>query len=318
MKSIVTGCAGFIGSNLTEKLLSMKHEVIGIDRFSDYYPITQKEKNISLFKDNSNFHLIRKNIIDIDFKKEKIMDDVDIVFHLAAQAGVRSSWQNNFKIYVNDNILSTQKLLEASIDSGLKKFICASSSSVYGEVEKLPMKEDQPLKPVSPYGVSKYAAENLCSLYTKNFDLPSIILRYFTVYGQFQRPDMAIYRFIKSLAQGSKIFVYGDGNQTRDFTHISDIIEATILAIKFPGRHEVFNIGGGSRISISEIINILENLLKKKADIKYLENQKGDVTHTYADISKAKKKLGYEPKTKIEDGLEREIKWFLSSECVKI
>ena len=303
MKVFVTGCAGFIGSYLTERLLKEGFEVTGIDCFTDYYPREIKEENISNALDYKNFEFIEKDILNMDkFPK------VDYVFHLAAQAGVRASWGKSFEIYTRNNIEATQRLLEFYKNLKIKKFVYASSSSVYGDAE-LPMREDSLLKPISPYGVTKLAGENLCYLYWKNYNVPTVSLRYFTVYGPKQRPDMAIHKFVKAVLKNEEITVFGDGTQTRDFTYVDDAVEANILAAESDSVREVFNIGGGSRISVNELIKEIEDITEKKANINYIEKQKGDVRDTWADVSKAKKVLGWKPKTNIEEGLKRYIKW---------
>ncbi|MEM4346992.1 MAG: GDP-mannose 4,6-dehydratase [Candidatus Altiarchaeota archaeon] len=307
MRCFVTGCAGFIGSHIVEKLLDLGHEVIGIDCFTDYYARKIKESNIEKAKQNRNFKFIEANILNLNLKK--ILSNIEYIFHEAAQGGVRKSWGKDFEIYTQNNILATQKLLEACKELKIKKFIYASSSSVYGDVKKFPMKENSITKPISPYGVSKLAAENLCQLYWKNFSVPCISLRYFTVYGPRQRPDMAFHKFIKAILLGKNFEVYGSGEQTRDFTFVSDIVEANILAMNSNAEGEIFNIGGGSRISINEIIKILEEITNRKADVSYIEKQKGDMADTIADISKARKILGYKPKVKIKEGLKKEVEW---------
>jgi UDP-glucose 4-epimerase len=308
LKVLVTGAAGFIGSHLAERLLKDGFDVVGIDCFTDYYSKDIKEKNISGMINNKRFKLVKENLLTADL--ERILDKVDIVFHEAAQPGVRSSWGKSFSVYVEDNILATQRLLESLKDKKIKRMVFASSSSVYGDAEKLPTKESFAPKPVSPYGVTKLAAENLCYLYSKNYGIPILSLRYFSVYGPRQRPDMAFNRFINAVISGKEIAIYGDGRQTRDFTYVSDIIEANMNALKCscpPG--EVFNIGGGSRISVNDTIKIIEGISGKKAKVKYLESQKGDVTHTSADIDKAGKILGYSPNIRIEEGLRKEYEW---------
>ena len=307
MKALVTGAAGFIGSHLSERLLKDGFEVVGIDCFTDYYSKGIKEKNIAGMLNNNKFKLVKEDLLTADL--EKTLDKVDVVFHEAAQPGVRASWGKSFSIYVEDNILATQRLLESLKDKKIKKLVYASSSSVYGDAEKLPTKEIFTPKPVSPYGVTKLAAENLCYLYSKNYGIPTISLRYFTVYGPRQRPDMAFNKFIRSIIKNEEIVVYGNGEQTRDFTYVSDVIDANISAASSGGNGEVFNIGGGSRISVNGIIKILEDISGKKAKVKYLENQKGDVAHTSADISKAKAALRYSPKIDIKTGLEKEYEW---------
>jgi len=306
MKSLVTGTAGFIGSTLTEKLLKEGHQVIGVDCFIDYYDRSLKENNINSFIDHESFTLIEENINELDLKS--LLEDVDYVFHQAAQAGVRSSWGEDFEIYTHNNIMGTQRLLEAARRSNIKKFVYASSSSVYGDTNKLPMKEKNRLQPVSPYGVSKLAGENLCYLYYKNFNVPTVSLRYFTVFGERQRPDMAFHIFIKAILKDNKLTIFGDGKQSRNFTHVDDIVRANILAAKSDVEGEIFNIGGdGKRVVLNDAINLMEKIIGKKANREYNQVVKGDVKHTSADTSKAKKLLNYEPKIKFEDGLKKEI-----------
>jgi len=308
LKSLVTGAAGFIGSTLTEKLLKKGHEVIGVDCFIDYYDRSLKENNMSSFIDHDNFTLIEKNINDIDLKE--LLKNMDYIFHQAAQAGVRSSWGEDFEIYSHNNIIGTQKLLEAAKESNIKKFIYASSSSVYGDTNNLPMQETNRLQPVSPYGVSKLAGENLCYLYYKNFNVPTLSLRYFTVFGERQRPDMAFHIFIKAILQNEKITIFGDGKQSRNFTHVKDIVKANILAAESDVEGEIFNIGGdGKRVVLNDAIDLMEEIIGKKANREYQKVVKGDVKHTSADTTKAKKILDYEPEVEFEEGLAREVEF---------
>lgn len=308
MKVLVTGCSGFIGSHLTDRLLYEGYNVVGVDCFTDYYPRSYKERNIENALKHSNFEFIEEDLLELDI--HNIVVDVDYIFHEAAQAGVRKSWGKDFKIYVDNNILATQRLLEACKGKNIR-FVFASSSSVYGDVNKLPMKEDYYPMPVSPYGASKLACESLCYLYWKNFGVSTVSLRYFTVYGERQRPDMAFHRFIKAMLDGETIEIYGDGEQTRDFTYVSDIVNGTLLAAESDVEGEVINIGGGSRVSVNEVLGVLEDILGNDADVNYLHMQKGDVRHTYADISKAEV-IGYEPETMLKDGLEEEVRWLKS------
>jgi UDP-glucose 4-epimerase len=277
--------------------------VIGIDCFTDYYSRAIKEENIAVALEHKDFEFIDKDILEISK-----FPGVDYVFHLATQAGVRASWGSSFEIYTRNNIEATQKLLESYKDIKIKKFVFASSSSVYGDAE-LPMKEDSLLKPVSPYGVTKLAGENLCYLYRRNYNLPTVSLRFFTVYGPRQRPDMAIHKFVKAILNNEEIIVYGDGEQTRDFTYVGDVIEANLLAANSDLAGETFNIGGGSRISVNDLIKLIEKITGKTAKIEYMEKQKGDVKDTLADITKTTKLLKWAPKTKIEEGLKRHLKW---------
>jgi len=311
MKSIVTGAAGFIGSHLSEKLVNSGHKVIGIDCFTDYYSKKLKVKNIESFIDNNNFTLINKDLNNIHLNK--ILKGVDYIFHQAAQAGVRASWGETFEIYSNNNIEATQKLLEAAKDSEIKKFIYASSSSVYGDVGNFPMQEEDKVKPVSPYGVSKLAAENLCYLYYKNFKVPTISLRYFTVIGERQRPDMAFHIFGKALLKNNPIHIFGNGKQSRNFTHVEDIVNANISAALSDFEGEIYNIGGEKEgITINQSIDLMQEYLNIKGNIIYDNKVKGDVKHTSADITKAKKELKYNPNVSFKDGLKRELKWLKS------
>ena len=303
MKALVTGCAGFIGSHLTTRLLQEGFEVTGIDCFTDYYPREVKEKNITEILNHEKFNLIEKDILQIEEFPE-----VDYVFHQAAQAGVRGSWGKNFEIYIRNNIWATQKLLEFYKDREIRKFVYASSSSVYGDVE-LPMREDSVLRPLSPYGVTKLAAENLCYLYYKNYQVPFVSLRYFTVYGPGQRPDMAINRFVRAVINSETISIYGDGSQTRDFTYVEDVVESNLLAARINLAGEVFNIGGGSRISVNELVAKIERTAGNKAKLEHTEKQRGDVKDTLADTAKAREILHWQPGVRIEEGLEHYINW---------
>ncbi|PWB54264.1 MAG: UDP-glucose 4-epimerase [Candidatus Methanoperedenaceae archaeon] len=305
MKSLITGCAGFIGSHLAEKLLREGHEVIGIDCFTDYYPRTIKENNIKNVLGNKKFTFIEEDLVDmLEFPK------VDYVFHQAAQAGVRASWGKDFEIYTRNNILATQKLLEYYKDRNLRKFVYASSSSIYGNVTELPIREETPKNPFSPYGVTKLAAENLCNLYYMNYGTPTVSLRYFTVYGPRQRPDMAINKFVKAALNGGVIEEYGDAKQTRDFTYISDAVQANLQAALSNVKGESFNIGGGSRISVIELVKLIKDAVGKEVQIKHIEAQKGDVRDTYADTTKARKLIGYVPEIGIKDGVKKYVDSF--------
>jgi len=307
MKAIVTGAAGFIGSNLCQKLLADGFSVTGIDSFTDFYPRWIKERNISPLRAHNEFEFLDQDLDDLD--TAGILEGADCVFHLAAQAGVRASWGRNFDIYLKNNIRVTQKLLEASKGLPLKKFIYASSSSVYGLTPTLPMLETNPVHPLSPYGVSKLAAEQLCFLYHKNFGVPTTSLRFFTVYGPSQRPDMAFHKFFKALAEDREIAVFGDGQQTRDFTFVDDIVQASLAALVSGKPGETYNVGGGHRKKLADVIRLMEGISRMKARILWTEKQKGDVPDTWADIRKARQDLGYSPKTRLDEGLEQEWRW---------
>ena len=307
MKAIVTGCAGFIGSHLTEELLSRGYDVTGIDSFLDYYPRNIKESNMSSFRNHTAFRFIERNILDVDWSNE--IPGSDVIFHLAAQAGVRASWSKSFLIYTKNNIEATQLLLEESKNSGLKKFVYASTSSVYGDTDQIPMQEKSLLKPVSPYGVTKLAAEDLCYLYWKNFGIPCVSLRYFTVYGPRQRPDMAFYRFILAGLEGRKITVFEDGQQTRDFTYVDDIVRGTILASEKGTAGLVYNLGGGSRITVNDVLNMLSEIMDTRLNVEFADRQKGDMRHTFASTELAKAELGYNPSFSVQKGLTAEFNW---------
>ena len=307
MRCLVTGCAGFIGSHLAEKLVGLGFESIGVDCFTDYYHRSIKESNLTNLLENKLFTFIEANLLNVNLID--LLDGVDYVFHEAAQAGVRNSWGKDFQIYTENNVLATQRLLEAAKEVNLQKFVYASSSSVYGDAETYPTSEEITPKPISPYGVTKLAGEHLCLLYWKNFGVPAVALRYFTAYGSRQRPDMAFFKFITALLERREIVIYGDGQQTRDFTFVSDVVDANLLAMKADVVGDVFNIGGGSRVTVNKVIEMLEEITENHALIRHIEKQKGDVRHTSADIRKAQEILGYHPAVAIQQGLELQTKW---------
>jgi nucleoside-diphosphate-sugar epimerase len=308
MKCLVTGAAGFVGSHLAERLLREGHDVVGIDCFVPYYPRWIKERNLSGLLSQPQFRFIEANLLAVDLPA-LLAQGIECIFHQAAQAGVRASWGKEFADYTSLNILGTQQLLEATKSYPLRKFVYASSSSVYGDVTTLPMREDALPKPLSPYGVSKLSAEHLCYLYWKNHDVPTIALRYFTVYGPRQRPDMAFHRFLRLLLDDQPIPIYGDGHQTRDFTFIDDIVEANILASQTLLAGEVFNIGGGTTVTLHEAIRVCEEVSGKRAQLDIQPVEKGDVRQTLADVSRATQHLGYQPRVRLHEGLGAEWRW---------
>lgn len=313
--NIVTGAAGFIGSHLVEALLGQGHRVIGIDQFNDYYDPALKRKNVAQFEAHPNFELIEGDIQTLDWKA--LLTEVEVVYHQAAQAGVRASWGIGFRAYTERNINATQILLEAAKDAKhLKRLVFASTSSVYGNAETLPTAETICPQPVSPYGITKLAAERLCRLYYQNFQVPFTALRYFTVYGPRQRPDMAFHKFFKAVIADEAIPIYGDGRQTRDFTFISDAVTANLLAATVPDAvGEVFNVGGGSRVVLADVLDTMEKIVGRPIRRNHVEKAMGDARDTAADVSKANKLLGYQPQVSLSEGLEKEWQWIQSLYC---
>ena len=316
-KCLLTGFAGFIGSHLTENLLSEGYQVIGIDDFNDYYDPKIKERNIFNFKDNKSFLFNKgdirdKNFVEGIFKSHK----PELVVHLAARAGVRSSLKFPL-LYEEVNVLGTLNLLEAARNNRCKKFIFGSSSSVYGECKNIPFKETElDLKPISPYGVSKLTGEKYCHTYNHLYKLPVMCLRFFTVYGPRQRPDLAIHKFTKLIDEGKPIPVFGDGQYKRDFTYITEIIDGVMSSINYSKTSfEIFNLGESHITSVVDLVKLLENTLGKKAVIDWQEAQPGDVPLTYADVSKAEKLLGYKPRTAPEEGIKKFVEWYRNTFC---
>jgi UDP-glucose 4-epimerase len=307
MKALVTGAAGFIGSHLTAGLLDRGAEVVGIDCFTDYYPRPLKEANLAHNLGRAGFRFVETRIQDADLPA--LLDGVTHVFHLAAQAGVRKSWGQDFRIYTDNNVDASQQMLEACVGRPLHRFVYASSSSLYGDHVAIPMREDALPQPVSPYGVTKLAAEQLGYLYHVNHGVPATAVRYFTVYGPRQRPDMAFNRFIQAALDGRPITLYGDGEQTRDFTFVKDAVAATMAAGDrgVPGR--AYNIGGGSRVSVNHVLDIIGRLAGKPLDVRREPPQKGDMRDTYADTSLARADLGFSPTVSLEEGIEAEYRW---------
>jgi nucleoside-diphosphate-sugar epimerase len=309
MVSIVTGAAGFIGSHLAETLLNQGEMVIGIDQFNDYYSPALKWSNIDGFANHPNFRLIEGDIQALDWSR--LLSGVDVIYHQAAQAGVRASWGASFRAYTERNINATQIMLEAAKDAKeLKRFVYASTSSVYGNAETLPTSELIPPQPVSPYGITKLAAERMGGLYHDNFGVPFCALRYFTVYGPRQRPDMGFHKFFKAAIEGEAIPIFGDGQQTRDFTFISDAVAANLAAAWVPSAvGEIFNIGGGSRVVLADVLDMMEAIVGAPIKRNHIEKARGDARHTAADVTKARTLLGYNPEVSLREGLEREWEW---------
>jgi len=314
MRILVTGGAGFIGSHLVEKLLAVGHEVVILDDFNDFYDPQIKHANIADFaKDVTVCHVDLRDSDSVRtvFRREK----VEVIMHLAARAGVRPSIQHP-RLYYDTNVIGTLHLLEAARVKGVERFIFASSSSVYGASKAIPFSEEQHLtQTLSPYGATKIGGEFLCSTYSHLYQMRVVALRYFTVYGPRQRPDLAIHQFSRRIHAGQPIDQFGDGSTRRDYTYIDDVIQGTLAALDYDGQmYDVFNLGESQTIQLKDLISAVENALGKKAKIDRLAEQPGDMPLTYADISKAKKLLGYNPTTKLSEGLPKFVEWFLQTQ----
>jgi UDP-glucose 4-epimerase len=305
---VVTGAAGFIGSHLCERLLADGHRVLGVDCFTDYYRREHKEQNLEVARAHRNFEFAELDLFDADL--HPVLRDAAVIYHLAGQPGVRPSWGSQFDRYVRDNIVATQRLLEAVKELPIRRLVFASSSSVYGDAEMFPTKETALPRPVSPYGVTKLAAEHLTLLYAKNFGVPATAVRYFTVYGPRQRPDMGFARFMDSLASGREIEVFGDGEQTREFTFVSDAVDGTVKAATADVVGQVFNLGGGSRVTVNRVLATLEDISRIKVYRHNLPAAPGDPRHTGASINLARERLGWEPRVSLREGLTKQWEWF--------
>jgi nucleoside-diphosphate-sugar epimerase len=312
MKCLVTGAAGFIGSGLCEALLDAGHQVVGLDAFIPYYPRAIKERNLTglLGRPGFTFHAV-------DLRSDPLDDLVcgtDVVFHLAAMAGLMKSW-TDFDGYWTCNVQATERLLAAvqRQASGLRRFVYASTSSVYGRYSS--GDESLPTRPISPYGVTKLAGENLCRAFAEERGLPLVVLRYFSVYGPRQRPDMGYHRFIRAMLAGEPVTVYGDGKQVRGNTYISDCVAATIAAAEAP-KGETYNVGGGESASVWDILDHLEKLAGHKAEVRQEPARPGDQRQTYADTSKLKQHLGWEPTTSLQEGLAHQLAWQAREQAV--
>ena len=317
VRVIVTGVAGFIGSWLAEALLREGHEVLGVDCFADFYPRHYKEANLGWLVEQSSFRFVEADLSEVEVGVlREWMGEYPFVSHQAAQAGVRSSWGERFESYTRHNILATQRLLEAAKEVSVRRFVYASSSSVYGQADVFPLREDGPTLPISPYGVTKLAAENLMRLYYLNYGVPTVALRYFTVYGPRQRPDMAFHRLIRGLLLDEPFPLYGDGSQSRSLTYVSDVVRANLAALFVgveentpPFLGEPINVGGGARATLNEVISLAEDLTGKRVRLRRSGVQRGDVDRTEADLTRARRWLGYEPLTSLPVGLQAEVEW---------
>jgi len=304
--ALVTGAAGFIGSHLSERLLAEGLDVVGVDAFTDTYDPALKRANVETARKHPRFRLLELDLASADLAP---LPEAQVVFHQAAQAGVRPSWGSEFQTYAERNVLATQRLLERYRDQGLERFVYASSSSVYGEAERWPTPESTLPRPVSPYGVTKLAGEHLALLYARRTGCATVALRYFTVYGPRQRPDMAFHRFCRALIRGEEITVYGDGRQSRDFTFIEDAVEACWRAWTEPAASGVYNVGGGSEVELIEAIHILERSLGATARLRFEPVPPGDPRRTRADAARLEADLGFTPRVRLTDGLPRQAEW---------
>ncbi len=310
---LITGGAGFIGSHLTGKLLSQGERVIIVDNFDPYYSEKIKRKNIQNYLNHSSFTLVEG-----DIRQRKTLEDifeeypVTKVVHLAARAGVRGSIEDPF-IYEDINLKGTLNLLETCKNYSIESFIFASSSSVYGN-SKVPFSEDSPfLSPISPYGVTKLSGEILCQTYHHLYRIPILCIRIFTAYGPFQRPEMVVHKFTRLIYREMEVPVFGEGKYKRDYTYIDDLIEGIVLALKYHPRYDIINLGSSCPVDLSTLISLIEENIHKKARIRYLPPQPGDPFVTFADIRKAQKLLGYQPRVSIEEGIARFCRWYLDN-----
>ncbi len=310
MNILVTGGAGFIGSHVCEALLDKYHTVICIDDFNDYYSPKFKENNIKKIKDNDNFKLYKQDIRNFEALKKIFKENnIDKIIHLAARAGVRASLKDPL-LYEEVNVKATLNLLELAKEFNIKTFIFGSSSSIYGLTKKIPFSETDNTQPISPYGITKKIGEQLCYVYNHLYNINITCLRFFSVYGPRGRPDMAMYKFTKLIKEDKEIEMYGDGTTKRDYTYVADIVAGIIAALEKNISFEIINLGNNQTVELKYFISLIEKELNKKAKIKNLPEQKGDVPLTYADIEKAKSLLNYEPKVKIEEGVKSFIGWF--------
>jgi nucleoside-diphosphate-sugar epimerase len=302
---LVTGCAGFIGSHLVEALLDRRDHVLGVDSFSDYYPRRSKERNLIGVRERPGFELVEADLAEAALID--LVGSVDGVFHLAAQPGVRGSWGETFALYARDNVIATQRIFEAATQTG-RRVAWASSSSVYGDAESYPTSEDVRPRPISPYGVTKLSCEHLAGAYAATRSLDAVALRYFTVYGPRQRPDMAFSRIVAALAEGAAFHVFGTGEQTRDVTYVADAVSATLAAMERAPAGAVYNIGGGSETTLLDVISVSERLSRRRLELRFEPESPGDVRRTSADTATARADLGWEPQVALEDGLRAQLK----------
>jgi nucleoside-diphosphate-sugar epimerase len=309
-KVVVTGAAGFIGSHLCERLLADGNQVVGIDCFTDHYERSLKESNLTTSLASKSFTFSELDLVEAGDALGEAVTGAKVVFHLAGQPAVRPSWGVHFDRYVRDNIIATQRLLECLRVVPVARLVFGGSSSVYGDAEMFPTKETALPRPLSPYGVTKLGAEHLTHVYMRNFGIQSVSVRYFTVYGPRQRPDMAFSRFMEALASGEEIEVFGDGEQTREFTYVSDAVDGTVKAAGADVVGQIFNLGGGSRVTVNHVLSTLEDISGLKVRRRNLPAVPGDPRHTGASINLARERLGWEPRVSLREGLTNQWQWF--------
>ncbi len=303
---VVTGCAGFVGSHLSASLLDRGDDVLGVDSFTDYYPRSRKEENLANLRGRDAFSFREADLAEDAL--EPLVEGADGVFHLAAQPGVRGSWGSTFAVYVRDNLVATQRLFEVASRLGVK-VVFASSSSVYGDAEAYPTPEETSPRPISPYGVTKLGCEHLAAAYHRGFGLDVVALRYFTVYGPRQRPDMAFTRITTAVVRGQRFHVFGTGEQSRDFTYVADAVAATTASMDRGPSWAVYNVGGGQEASLRDVIGMCEELSGRRLDVVYDEAMAGDVRRTAADTTRIRRDLGWTPETGLDDGLRAQLDW---------
>ncbi len=304
----MTGACGFIGSHLSERLVREGHRVLGVDCFTEYYDPAIKKENVAGAMAHPLFELSTADLRTDDLAE--LLGRADVVFHLAGQPGIRLSWSDGFGEYVSCNIVATQRLLEAAKESGLRRLVFSSSSSVYGEVDSYPTSEDVSPRPFSPYGVTKLAAEGLCAAYAANYDLSVVSLRYFSVYGPRQRPDMATQRIIAAARAGRTFPVYGSGDQLRDFTYVDDVVAANLAAAAVDVAPKgPLNICGGSQASLNDVIRTVAEQMGRPLDVEFHDVQRGDVQRTHGTHARATALIGWEPVTSLSDGIAAQISW---------
>jgi predicted glycosyltransferase/nucleoside-diphosphate-sugar epimerase len=315
MRCLVTGAAGFVGSHLAERLVQLGHDVVGVESFNPYYDPAIKRGNVAVLRGHPGFQLVEADLTETDL--DPLVDGVDWVFHLAGQPGVRGSWGTQFAEYLRHNVRATQRLLEALRAHPPQRLIYASSSSIYGDV-LVPMREEARPQPVSPYGVTKLAGEHLVDVYRKSYGVPSVVLRFFTVYGPRQRPDMAFHRFIRAIADGEPVHLYGDGRQTRDFTYVDDVVEACLRAATCSGGiGEVINVGGGASVTVNDVLALLGELIGQPVRVEQQVGPRGDAPHTSAATDRAQSLLEWRPRIALTEGLRRQAEWQLGAGALR-